>query len=392
MASLDWLNLALRWLHLIAGIAWIGSSFYFIWLDSQLEAPPPNRPEVEGSLWMVHSGGFYQVERRHIGPGEVPSTLHWFKWEAAITWMSGIALLALVYYLTGGIYLVDPGVSGIAVGTATALAVGVLVVGWLVYDLVWRSPLAGGNGTAATAVSLALAGGAAWGLCQVLSGRAAFIHVGALFGTIMVANVWLRILPAQQQMIDATQEGRQPDFTLSGRAKRRSVHNSYLTFPVLFIMLSNHYPATYAHPLNWLVLLLLIVAGAGVRHLMIAKGGSRPWALVPVIAAVALLFVMTGPKRAANSAGATGVSFGAVRAVINARCLSCHSAFPTDSVFRAAPAGVTFDTPESIQRQAERIRVRAVDTKTMPFGNQTGMTDGERELVGRWVLAGASLN
>src|SRR5574341_345555 len=386
----DWLNLAIRWIHLIAGIAWIGSSFYFIWLDSHLEAPAPGKANVEGELWMVHSGGFYQVEKRRIGPGQMPRTLHWFKWEAAITWISGFALLTLVYYLSAGAYLLDPAVSGLGVGTAIALGVGLLVLGWLVYDRLWRSPLA--DGPAAPAASLALVAGVVYGLCHLLSGRAAYIHVGALFGTIMVANVWMRILPAQQRMIDATTAGRQPDFSEGERAKRRSVHNSYLTFPVLFIMLSNHYPATYGHRLNWLVLLLLIVAGAGARHVMMAKRGAGRWALAPVVAALVVVVALTAPTRAAPaSAVGAAVPFAAVRAVVNQRCLPCHSAYPTDSAFRAAPAGVTFDSPESIARLAERIRVRAVETRTMPFGNKTGMTDEERALVGRWIAAGAPL-
>lgn len=390
---MDWLNLGLRWTHLIAGIAWIGSSFYFIWLDSHLEPPPPGKANVEGELWMVHSGGFYQVERRRIGPGQMPKTLHWFKWEAAITWMSGIALLALVYYLSGGVYLVDPAVSRIGVGTATAVAAGLLVVAWLVYDLLWRSRLADREAGArvATGISLVLLAVAAYGLCRLLSGRAAYIHVGAMLGTIMVLNVWLRILPAQQGMIDATAEGRQPDLTLSARAKRRSVHNSYATFPVLFIMLSNHYPATYGHPLNWLVLLLLVVVGMGVRHAMIGKGPAARWALAPAAAALALVVVMTAPEGARSAPASGGANFAAVRGVVNARCLPCHSAYATDSVFRIAPAGVTFDTPESIQRLAPRIRVRVVETQTMPFGNKTGMTVEERALLARWIDAGAPL-
>lgn len=387
----DWLSLALRWTHLIAGIAWIGSSFYFIWLDSHLEPPPPDHPNVEGQLWMVHSGGFYQVLRRRIGPGQMPRTLHWFKWEAAFTWMTGIALLTLLYYLSGGIYLVDPAVSGIGVGAATGIAAGLLVLAWLVYDALWRSPLAAGGGAAATAVSFVLLAVVTYGLCHLLSGRAAYIHVGAMLGTIMVVNVWARILPAQQRMIDATARGEAPDLAESARAKRRSVHNSYVTFPVLFIMLSNHYPATYGNPNNWLVLLLLFVVGAGVRHLMIGKGRAKRWTALPVAAALATVILMTAPSRDA-AAGDGGPAFGAVRAVVNQRCLPCHSAYPTDSVFRVAPVGVTFDSPEAIRRLAERIRVRAVETKTMPFGNKTGMTDAERGLLGRWVSAGAHLN
>jgi uncharacterized membrane protein len=384
----DWGNLLLRWTHFIAGIAWIGSSFYFIWLDRALAVPAQPRPGVEGDLWMVHSGGFYQVEKRRPGPSEVPPVLHWFKWEALLTWVSGIALLVLVYYLSGA-YLLDPGVSRIGRGAATALGIGLLVVGWLVYDGLWRSPLTA-HPRIATAVSLTLLAAVTLALCRLLSGRAAFMHVGSLLGTIMVANVWMRILPAQRQMIAATQAGRQADFTLGERAKERSVHNSYMTFPLLFIMLSNHYPATYASPLNWLVLLLLIIAGAAVRHAMIGRGSSSRWALVPAALALAAAMFFSTPKTAA-APSETVPSFAAVRAVIAQRCLPCHSQYQSDPTFGPAPGGVTFDTPESVARFAERIRVRAVETQTMPLANKTGMTPEERALLARWIAAGAPL-
>jgi uncharacterized membrane protein len=394
----DWLNLLVRWTHFIAGIAWIGSSFYFIWLDSHLESPAPAKTNVEGELWMVHSGGFYQVERRRIGPGEMPRTLHWFKWEAAITWMSGVLLLTVVYYLTGGVYLIDPAVARLSVGTAIAIGAGAIFVGWIVYDTIWRSPL-GRHTALATALSLALFVAAAYGLCHVLSGRAAYMHLGAIIGTIMVANVWERILPAQQQMIDATKEGREPDYTLSAHAKRRSVHNSYMTFPVLFIMLSNHFPATYGSRYNWLILGLMFLTGAGVRHVMIAKSRSRYWALVPSAAALAIVIALTTPLAHSRgtsagrptSADAAPPTFAEVRAIVAARCVACHSATPTIRTFGAAPSGVSFDDPANIRRLAERIRVRVVQTKTMPLGNKTGMTEEERALLGRWIDAGAEV-
>jgi len=388
----DWVNLLLRWTHFIAGIAWIGSSFYFIWLDRAMGVPPAPRPDVDGDLWMVHSGGFYQVEKRRPGPGQVPPVLHWFKWEALLTWVSGIALLVLVYYL-GGAYLLDPAVSRIGRGAATALGIGLLVIGWLIYDALWRSPLAA-HPRIAAAISLALLAGVTLALCRLLSGRAAFMHVGSLLGTIMVANVWMRILPAQRQMIAATQAGRQADFTLGERAKQRSVHNSYMTFPLLFIMLSNHYPATYASPVNWLVLLLLFVAGAAVRHAMIGRGRSSRWALVPAALALAAAMFFSTPRGAAapvNPGDAAIPPFSAVRAVIAQRCLPCHSQYQSDPSFGPAPGGVTFDTPESIARLAERIRVRAVETQTMPLANKTGMTPEERALLARWIAAGAPL-
>ena len=391
----DWANLLLRWTHFIAGIAWIGSSFYFIWLDRALTASAQARPGVEGDLWMVHSGGFYQVEKRRPAPGEIPPVLHWFKYEALFTWITGIALLVLVYYLTGA-YLLDPGVSRISRGAAIALGVGVLAAGWLVYDLLWRSPLARRQGgVVAAAISWLLLAAVSYATCRLLSGRAAFMHVGSLIGTIMVANVWLCILPAQQQMLDATRAGRPADFTLGERAKVRSVHNSYMTFPLLFIMLSNHFPATYANPRNWLVLLLLFVAGAAVRHAMIGRGASSRWALVPAgLALAAAMFISTPKGSAAPSSSGAADSippFYAVRAVIELRCQPCHSQYQSDRTFGPAPGGVTFDTPESVARLAERIRVRTVETKTMPLANKTGMTLAEREMLARWIAAGALL-
>jgi len=388
----DWANLLLRWTHFIAGIAWIGSSFYFIWLDRALTKPALPRPGVEGDLWMVHSGGFYQVEKRRPGPGEVPPVLHWFKWEAMLTWLTGIALLILVFYLSGA-YLLDPGISRISRGAATALGIGLVILSWPVYDGLWRSPLCK-RPAIATAVSLALLTGLTVLACHFLSGRAAFMHVGAVLGTLMVANVWERILPAQQQMLAATRAGRAADFTLGERAKQRSVHNSYMTFPLLFIMLSNHFPATYASPYNWLVLLLLFVAGAAVRHAMIGRGVSSRWALAPAAVALAGAMFFSTPKGAAarQTAATDSVpSFATVRAVITQRCQPCHSQYQTDRSFGPAPGGVTFDTPESIARLAERIRVRVVETQTMPFANKTGMTDAERALLGQWISTGSPL-
>jgi uncharacterized membrane protein len=389
----DWANLLLRWIHFIAGIAWIGSSFYFIWLDRALTKPQHAKPGVEGDLWMVHSGGFYQVEKRRPGPGEVPAVLHWFKWEAMLTWITGISLLVLIYYFSDA-YLLDPGISRIGRGSAIVLGLGLLVFGWLMYDALWRSPLAR-RPAVASAISLVLLAAVTVLLCRLLSGRAAFMHIGSLLGTIMVANVWMRILPAQHQMLAATRAGRPADFTLGEQAKQRSVHNSYMTFPVLFIMLSNHFPATYASPVNWLVLLLLCVAGASARHAMIGRGSASRWALAPAVLSLAAAMFFSTPGGAGAAAPAASVDsvppFHAVRAVIAQRCQPCHSQYQSDRTLGPAPGGVTFDTPESIARFAERIRVRAVETSTMPLANKTGMTEDERALLARWISGGAPL-
>ena len=395
MSLNDWLNLLVRWTHLIAGIAWIGSSFYFIWLDQHLERSRDAEDVVEGTLWMVHSGGFYRVERRRIGPGQMPAVLHWFKWEAAITWISGFLLLIIVYYLSGGLYLTDPAVSRLTSAQAAGVGLGTLVLAWFVYDALWLSPLAR-RPVPATALSLGLAAAATVMFCGLLGGRAAFIHVGALFGTLMVANVWVRILPAQQKMIDATAAGRAPDLTHSDDAKRRSVHNSYMTFPVLFIMLSNHFPALYASPHRALVLVLLMVAGAAARHVMIGKGAGRRWAIVPVVAGFAGVFLLTQPANGLlgdfNAGQTPGPvpRFSEVQTIIQSRCGTCHSRTPSAAGFASAPAGVMFDDDASIRRLSMRIYQRTVVTHTMPLANMTGITDEERAVLARWVEHGAN--
>lgn len=394
---LDWTNLLTRWFHIVAGIAWIGSSFFFIWLDRNLESPATRATRVEGELWMVHSGGFYRMEKRLIAPGEVPGTLHWVKWEATLTWISGMILLAVIYYLTNGVYLLDSGVSSLTESSAIALSLGVLVGGFITYEAVWRSPLAR-TGWPAALVSLVLLGGIVFLLFSTLSGRAAFIHVGALLGTLMVANVWVVILPSQRRMVAAAARGEEPDFTEGHKAKVRSVHNSYLTFPVIFTMVSSHFPQTYAGDRGWQILLLLCVAGAAARHAMIGGtlfGLRKEWALAPVAASLAGAIMLASPGAGA-SMGTSGVSvpgatFGEARVVIAARCASCHSVAPTDSIFTAAPNGIMFDTPQQIQGLAERILARAVLQRTMPFANKSGMTDDEREILRRWIESGAPL-
>jgi uncharacterized membrane protein len=398
MSPQEWVGLALRWAHLIAGIAWIGSSFYFIWLDSHLEPADPARgdADLEGSLWMVHSGGFYEVQRRKIGPGRMPALLHWFKWEAMITGLTGFALLGLVYYSTRGIYLTDPAVSGISPGAASGLGVGLLIVGWIVYDQLWQR-LGEKAPAAATVVSLGLLVAAVVFVTRVFSGRAAFIHVGALMGVIMVANVWARILPGQSAMIRATQEGRTPDFSNAVRAKLRSVHNSYMTFPVLFLMISNHYPGTYgvSAPMRALVLLLLIALGMGARYLMIGKSKRRGWVLAPMAAAFAAVAILTAPAKllgagaAAANASGPAPTYAEVQAVVLARCVACHATAPRIASFGAAPGGVDFEVPGTLHRYAKRIQARVVETRTMPLGNMTLMTEDERALLARWIAHGA---
>ena len=259
----EWWHLLGRWIHIVTGVMWIGDSLLFNWLDRHFTPPEKEIPGVKGELWLVHSGGFYQLLKKQVGPGEMPKTLHWFRWEAASAWLSGIFLLSLLYY--SGEMMTDPVTSPVSEGTAIFLGIASLIVGWVVYDLIWKLPL---PQKVVTGILLLLLAGTAFGLGQIFSGRAMYYHVGSLLGTIMVANVWMRILPAQRHMIAATGAGEQPDLTLGARAKLRSKHNNYMTYPLLFIMVSNHFPSTYGSEWNWVILMVLTLASMGFRHLI----------------------------------------------------------------------------------------------------------------------------
>ena len=391
----QWLNLALRWAHVITGVAWIGTSFYFNWLNSRLAPPPPERrePGVAGELWSVHGGGFYRVVKYTVAPGELPRTLHWFKWEAYATWLTGFALLVLVYYLGAASFLVDPQGARLSPGGGVAVGVATLIVSWLVYDALCRSPL-GVRPSALGATLFVLATALAWGLAQLLSPRAAYLHVGAAIGTIMAANVLMVIIPAQREMVAALTAGRPPDPARGQQGALRSLHNNYLTLPVLFIMVSSHYPATYGHKLNWAILAGLSVIGVAMRHWFNLRnqGQRNVWILPAAALALVALALVTAPR--SDPALATvggGVSFADVRLIVARRCAGCHSSAPTTSGIPAAPLGVRLDTPDEIRANASRILAVAVEAQTMPLGNLTGMTPEEREVVGIWIRAGAVL-
>jgi uncharacterized membrane protein len=382
------LDLLVRWVHLIAGIMWIGNSMLFNWLDRNLVKRPGAGEGHEGEIWMVHSGGFYQVEKKQLEPSELPDQLHWFKWQNGVTWISGICLLGIVYYMGKGSYLVDPSISDISVPMAMGLSVGTVVLSWVAYDLLWRSPLARVP-AAAAGVSVALLAGIAFGLTQVLSGRAAYIHVGVVMGTLMTGNVWMVIMPSQRELLEMTKSGKRQSSTLAYRAKQRSIHNNYMTFPLLFIMVSNHFPSTYGSSINWLILGVLMLTGALVRHFMNIRFWWGPWlpsagatAAIGIIA----LYALTMPKERKAQGP---VSYAAARAIIDQRCIACHSARPTDDVWKTAPAGVMLDTTDQVKNMVSRIRERAVITRTMPLGNKTGMTDAERDALAGWIEQGA---
>ena len=387
-----WLNLALRWAHVITGIAWIGSSFYFNWLDSRLKAPATPRKGIEGELWMVHSGGFYRVEKIEVAPETIPKELHWFKWEAGFTGLTGLLLLGLIYYHGASLFLIDPSVADLPPAVAILVGIAVIAVSWFVYDGVWQSSTARSSPRTILGLCLILLVLLTIGLPQLFSGRGAFMHVGATLGTIMVLNVWVRIIPAQNQLVGARRAGTEPDPGPAPAAKQRSVHNNYMTLPVVFIMLSGHYPFIFGHPWNWAILLALFAAGAAIRHFfnLRNKGQINFWLVPSAVALVILVMIAAAPRDPSD--GTQDIAFADVQAVIAQRCSTCHATNPIDENFTEPPGDVVFDTADLIRRNAQRINAQAVLTQAMPLGNMTEMTDDERELIGRWVRAGAPIN
>jgi uncharacterized membrane protein len=386
----EWLQLLIRWVHVITGIAWIGASFYFIWLDNSLTPPRRARDADEGiggELWAIHGGGFYHVHKYRVAPAELPATLHWFKWEAYSTWLSGFALLVGLYWWHADLYLIDRNVAAVAPLAAVAISAGLLAAGWVVYDqLCGRLGFAHERllGTALVAFLTAVA----WALSHVFSGRAMYLQIGAMLGTLMAAYVLFVIIPAQRQLVLAKEQGRAPDPVHGLRGKQRSVHNNYFTLPVLLTMISNHYPLTYAHPHAWLVLACLLLLAAYVRHFFnLRHRGRTVWA-IPVTAALAALALASVIAPAQRSA-AVPVSFGDVQSIIQTRCASCDAARPSQEGIAVAPKGVILETPAQIVANAAAIRQQAVASRAMPLGNLTQMTDDERARLAAWIDAGA---
>ncbi len=391
----EWLGLLLRWIHIIAGIMWIGDSLLFMWIDSHLSPDPERRRDVAGVTWLIHGGGYYQLEKRLLVPGQLPPRLRWFWLEATSTWLSGFLLLILIYYMSADAYLIDRSVSSVTPGQAIAVGLGMIVGGWLLYDGLWRTTLRH-RPSGILPLSLGLLAAAGYLATHVLSARAAFLHVGAMLGTIMAANVWVHILPPQYRMVQAARAGRESDSSLGVHAKTRSTHNTYLTFPVIFLMISQHFPAVYAAQPNWLVLWLFFVFGAGARHLMLAGlRAARATAAVTAAALVILVYLTARPVLSARgvppAVSGPAPSLAEVRGVLVERCAVCHSETPVMPGFVAPPVNVRMDTPRQIRALAERIRARAVEQKTMPPGNITHITDEERDLLRRWIDAGAPL-
>ncbi len=394
---LDWVTLLVRWTHVIAGIAWIGSSFYFIALDAGLKPNPRLDKRVKGEAWQVHGGGFYNIQKFSVAPEFMPEDLTWFKWEAYGTWIFGFTLLVLIYYLSPSIYLIDPQVMDISVFDAVPGAAASLVIGWFVYDLLCRSWF--GRETRRLAISgFILLMAITYAYTHVFSGRGAFIQVGALVGTIMAANVLIIIIPNQRKTVARLLKGEEPDPVWGEQAKQRSIHNNYLTLPVVFTMLSNHYAFTFANPkTSWLLLGCIFIASFLVRHWFntLHTGTHPDWRLwpaaaVPVLAAVALS--VFGQPSMSSADAARPIQFAEVRRIVDQRCHVCHASKPQFPGFAEAPKGIMFDTPAQIQKLSPQIMAQAVKTHTMPLGNVTQITDAERAALGAWITAGAKVN
>ena len=386
----EWLNLIVRWAHVLFGIAWIGASFYFIFLENSLNRTEGLKPDIAGNLWAIHGGGFYYVEKYKVAPAQLPKTLHWFKYEAYFTWLTGFLLLVIVYYVNPTAYLINESVMKLTPAQAISISLSALLGSWILYDFLCKSKLRE-NKVWFSVVAFFLLLAISWLLSALFDGRAAFIHVGALLGTIMVGNVFFVIIPSQKALVKAAIEGKPLDERLGKNAGLRSLHNNYITLPVIFIMISNHFPSTFGNSFNWLILAGISLAGAGARHYinMHEKGKNLNWLIPAVAIALISLMIVTAPQKVKNAKDLPPVAFSEVQPIFKKRCATCHSSRPTDDTQLSAPNGVMYDTPEQIKKMADKILIRAVQTKTMPQGNKTNITEVERELIGRWIEQGA---
>ena len=384
---LDWANLLLRWLHFIAGVAWIGASFYFVMLDSSLSAPAREQDRkrgVSGELWAVHGGGVYQSQKFLLGPVGEPLSekLHWSKWEAYTTWLSGMGLLAVIYWFGASTYLIDRQVMELTPAAAIMSSIGFLAGGWLVYDVLCK--LLRGRDNLLAGIIFLLVALSAWILFQLFSARAAYLHVGAMMGSIMAANVFFHIIPGQKRVVAQIRAGETPDSEPGIIGKQRSVHNTYFTLPVLFVMISNHYPMTYSHPQGWLVLIIIMLAGVLIRQYFVLRHSHRASPLLPAAAILLLLSMVWFLRPALPDGSAAGqVSDAQISAIMTSRCVACHALQPTQPGFAEAPLGIALDSIEAIHNHADRVAT-SVQTRYMPIGNLTGMTDEERATVAAW--------
>lgn len=385
----DWLNLLLRWAHMIAGIAWIGTSFYFVALDFSLKRRAGLPAGVYGEAWEVHGGGFYHVQKYSVAPQDMPPDLIWFKWEAYLTWVTGFLLLIVQFYFNATTFLIDPSVMALTPWQAIAISLGGLAAGWFIYDGLCRSPLVHRPGLLALAV-FALIMIAAYGFTHVFSGRGALIHVGAFIGTMMAANVFAVIIPNQKKITAALLRGEAPDPRFGITGKQRSLHNTYLTLPVLLMMISNHYPMITNHPQAWLLIGLIVIGGASLRHFLVRHEvgddiAEIAWTLPIIFSALAAALWLTEPRQRIGEG--LVVSDQEVQAISVKHCTMCHAVKPTHAGFKEAPKGVALETLDELRRYATQIEAQAVRNKSMPLGNETGMTDEDRAKLGAWIGA-----
>ncbi len=388
---MEWLNLIVRLMHITFGIAWIGASFYFVFLENSLNRTENVRDELAGNLWAIHGGGFYYLEKYKTAPKEIPKELHWFKYEAYFTWLTGFAMLFVVYYFNASTFLIDKNVVDITPLIAVTIGISSLIVGWLLYDVLCKSPLIK-KPVLFSIIGFIIASVFAYFYAHVFSGRAAFMHFGAMLGTIMAANVFFVIIPSQKAMVKAAKEGRVVDPAMGKKAGLRSLHNNYFTLPVLFVMISNHFPSTFGNQYAWVVLLLISVGLAGVKHYLNLqeKKQLNVWILPASVLIILGVAFMTSPKKNTNSCDKE-ISFAEVNTIIQARCIACHSSHPTDKNFSVAPNGVMYDTGDEIQKYKDKIMQRAVLTQSMPLGNKTNMTQDERDILRCWLDQGAQI-
>ncbi|MBU6492420.1 MAG: urate hydroxylase PuuD [Burkholderiales bacterium] len=390
----DWLNLALRWLHVVAAIAWIGESFYFVMLDNGLKAPQDadsRQRGVSGEMWSVHGGGFYHSQKYLVSPPKMPAELHWSKWKSYATWMSGFGLFTVLYLMQPETYLIDKSVANITPSAAVIIALAFLAGGWIVYDGLCR--LLGKNDRILGVAVAIFIVACTYATTHIFSGRAAYLIIGAMMATSMSANVFFWIIPGQRKMVDALSRGETPDPRPGKLGKQRSVHNTYFTLPVVFIMISNHYAFTYTNKYNWIMLSLIMLAGAMIRQFFVLRHAGKNVYALPVAGAALLVgvAVWAAPRPAAvpmpANASAKPIRLADIQPILQARCIECHSAKPT--MMGSAPAGVMFDTPDEISANAERIYQQAVQLKAMPLGNVTHITAEERTKLAQWFTEGA---
>lgn len=395
IAVMDWAAMLFRWLHITTGIAWIGSSFFFVFLDLSLRKHSGLGKGVSGDSWMVHGGGFYHSQKYMVAPEHMPKELHWFKYEAYFTWISGVALMGIMYYWGAESFLIDSEKIDFEPWQAIAVSLMFMVFGWIFYDLICKSPLGEKTSTLAICVFVLIVA-SSWGLLEIFSGRAAFLHVGAIVGSMMVGNVFFVIIPNQKRVVAALKAGEDPDPALGIQAKQRSTHNNYLTLPVLLMMISNHYPVLFGQAHSWVIIALILLVGGVARHYFNTahaggKGRDLQWQW-PLAAFLMVLLILVASYKPGGDKAEEIISSGNALAIIQTHCVSCHATRPTDENFEKAPGGIKLESIDAVRKNGARILNQTVLSKAMPLGNKSQMTDIERQQLGAWIRAGMPLD